>query len=157
MLKLITYKFIINMADSRFRVKAHSENQAKTIVKARQFEIVVDEPAELGGTDTGANPVEYVLAAFAGCINVMAHVIAKEMNFELRGVKIDISGDLNPARLFGLSYEDRAGYKQIEVRIKPDCDADAETLKKWKEAIENRCPVSDNLQNPTPVKIEVKA
>ncbi|NTV18370.1 MAG: OsmC family protein [Bacteroidales bacterium] len=145
------------MADSRFRVKAHSENQAKTIVKARQFEIVVDEPAELGGTDTGANPVEYVLAAFAGCINVMAHVIAKEMNFELRGVKIDISGDLNPARLFGLSYEDRAGYKQIEVRIKPDCDADAETLKKWKEAIENRCPVSDNLQNPTPVKIEVKA
>jgi uncharacterized OsmC-like protein len=138
-------------------VKAHSENQAKTIVKARQFEIVVDEPAELGGTDTGANPVEYVLAAFAGCINVMAHVIAKEMNFELRGVKIDISGDLNPARLFGLSYEDRAGYKQIEVRIKPDCDADAETLKKWKEAIENRCPVSDNLQNPTPVKIEVKA
>ncbi|NTU95887.1 MAG: OsmC family protein [Bacteroidales bacterium] len=145
------------MADSRFRVKAHSENQAKTIVKARQFEIVVDEPAELGGTDTGANPVEYVLAAFAGCINVMAHVIAQEMNFELRGVKIDISGDLNPARLFGLSYEDRAGYKQIEVRIKPDCDADAETLKKWKEAIENRCPVSDNLQNPTPVKIEVKA
>jgi len=145
------------MADSRFRVKAHSENQAKTIVKARQFEIVVDEPAELGGTDTGANPVEYVLAAFAGCINVMAHVIAKEMNFELRGVKIDISGDLNPARLFGLSYEDRAGYKQIVVRIKPDCDADAETLKKWKEAIENRCPVSDNLQNPTPVKIEVKA
>lgn len=145
------------MADSRFRVKAHSENQAKTIVKARQFEIVVDEPAELGGTDTGANPVEYLLAAFAGCINVMAHVIAKEMNFELRGVKIDISGDLNPARLFGLSYEDRAGYKQIEVRIKPDCDADAETLKKWKEAIENRCPVSDNLQNPTPVKIEVKA
>ena len=145
------------MADSRFRVKAHSENQAKTIVTARQFEIVVDEPAELGGTDTGANPVEYVLAAFAGCINVMAHVIAKEMNFELRGVKIDISGDLNPARLFGLSYEDRAGYKQIEVRIKPDCDADAETLKKWKEAIENRCPVSDNLQNPTPVKIEVKA
>ena len=145
------------MADSRFRVKAHSENQAKTIVKARQFEIVVDEPAELGGTDTGANPVEYVLAAFAGCINVMAHVIAKEMNFELRGVKIDISGDLNPARLFGLSYEDRAGYKQIVVRIKPDCDADGETLNKWKEAIENRCPVSDNLQNPTPVKIEVKA
>jgi len=144
------------MADSRFRVKAHSENQAKTIVKARQFEIVVDEPAELGGTDTGANPVEYVLAAFAGCINVMAHVIAKEMNFQLRGVKIDISGDLNPARLFGLSYEDRAGYKQIVVRIKPDCDADAEILNKWKEAIENRCPVSDNLQNPTPVKIEVK-
>ena len=67
-----------------------------------------------------------------------------------------LSGDLNPARLFGLSYDDRAGYKQIVVRIKPDCDADPETLEKWAKAIENRCPVSDNLQNTTPVKIEVK-
>ena len=130
----------------RFRVKAHSENPTKTVVKARNFEIIIDEPQELGGTDSGANPVEYVLAAFAGCLNVMAHVIAKEMNFELRGVEIDLSGDLNPARLFGMSFEERAGYKQIQVRIKPDCDADAES----------RCPVSDNLQHPTPVKIDLK-
>lgn len=144
------------MADMRFRVKAHSENPTKTVVKARNFEIIIDEPQELGGTDSGANPVEYVLAAFAGCLNVMAHVIAKEMNFELRGVEIDLSGDLNPARLFGMSFEERAGYKQIQVRIKPDCDADADTLAKWVEAIESRCPVSDNLQNPTPVKIDLK-
>lgn len=144
------------MADIKFRVKAHSENATKTIVKARKFEIVIDEPADLGGADAGPNPVEYVLAAFAGCLNVMAHVVAKEMNFELRGVEIDLSGDLNPARLFGLSYDERAGYKQIVVRIKPDCDADEATLAKWAESIENRCPVSDNLQHPTPVKIEVR-
>ncbi|MDD3843925.1 MAG: OsmC family protein [Bacteroidales bacterium] len=144
------------MADSRFRVKAHSENATKTVVTARNFKIIVDEPEELGGADAGANPVEYVLAAFAGCLNVMAHVIAKEMNFELRGVEIDLHGDLNPEKLFGMSTEDRAGYKHITVRIKPDCDADKATLEKWLEAIESRCPVSDNLQNPTPVNIELK-
>ena len=144
------------MSDIKFRVKAKSENATKTIVKARNFEIVIDEPADLGGTDSGPNPVEFVLAAFAGCLNVMAHVVAKEMNFELRGVEIDLSGNLNPARLFGASYDERAGYKEIVVRIKPDCDADADTLNKWVEAIENRCPVSDNLQHPTPVIIEIK-
>lgn len=144
------------MGDIRFRVKAHSENPTKTIVKARNFEIIVDEPHDLGGTDAAANPVEYVLAAFAGCLNVMAHLIAKEMNFTLRGVEIELSGDINPARLFGMSMDDRAGYKQIVVKIKPDADADAETLKTWVEAIESRCPVSDNIQNPTPVKIELK-
>ena len=46
--------------------------------------------------------------------------------------------------------------KQIVVKIKPDADADAETLKTWVETIESRCPVSDNIQNPTPVKIELK-
>lgn len=146
----------IIMSDIKFRVKAKSENATKTVVKARNFQIIIDEPADLGGADAGPNPVEYILAAFSGCLNVMAHVVAKEMNFELRGVEIDLSGNLNPARLFGTSYDERAGYKEIVVRIKPDCDADIDTLNKWVEAIENRCPVSDNLQHPTPVKIEIK-
>ncbi len=144
------------MSDIRFRVKAQSANAAKTVVKARQFEIIVDEPADLGGTDMGPNPVEYVLASLAGCLNVMAHLVAKEMDFELRGVEIDLWGDLNPARLFGQSFEQRAGYKEIGVYIKPDCDVDDATLEKWVKAVEERCPVSDNLQNPTPVKIEVR-
>lgn len=144
------------MADLKFRVKAHSENATKTIVKARGFELVVDEPQELGGNNEGANPVEYVLAAWAGCLNVMAHVCAKEFGFELRGVKIDIVGNLNPERLFGTSFEERAGYKEIKATIKPDCDADEVTLEKWKAAISDRCPVGDNLKNATDVVVEVK-
>jgi len=144
------------MSDLKFRVKAYSENPTKTIVKARGFEIIIDEPADLGGTDEGANPVEYILAAFCGCINVMAHVIAKEMAIELRSVKIKMAGDLNPNRLFGTSFDDRAGYKGIEVVIEPDCDASPEVLAKWMEAIEDRCPVSDNLRNITPVNLKLK-
>ncbi len=144
------------MADLKFRVKAHSENPTKTVVKARGFEIIIDEPADLGGTNEGANPVEYILAAFCGCINVMAHVIAKEMNIELRSLQIKMSGNLNPNRLFGASYDERAGYKGIEVAIEPDCDASKEELAKWLEAIEDRCPVSDNLKNITPVSLQLK-
>ncbi len=92
------------MADLNFRVRAHSENPTKTIVKARGFEMIIDEPADLGGTNAGANPVEYELAAFCGCINVMAHIVAGEMGFELKGVNINIVGNLNPDRLFGKSF-----------------------------------------------------
>ncbi|TVQ07526.1 MAG: OsmC family peroxiredoxin [Bacteroidetes bacterium] len=141
------------MSDLKFRIKAQSASAAKTIVKARNFEIIVDEPADLGGSDSAPNPVEYVLAAFAGCLNVMGHLIAGEMGFELRSLKIDISGNLNPAKLFGQSNEERAGYKTIVVRMTPDCDADDATLEKWLHSVEQRCPVSDNLQNITPVKV----
>jgi len=144
------------MADMKVRVSAQSENATKTVVKARNFQIVIDEPAELGGTNDGPNPVEYVLGAFAGCLNVMAHVVAKELNMKLRGIKIDISGPLNPARLFGQSFEERAGFKEISVVLKPDTDADDATLEKWVHAIEDRCPVSDNLQHPTPVSISIR-
>ncbi|MBZ0243091.1 MAG: OsmC family protein [Bacteroidales bacterium] len=141
------------MSDLKFKITAQSTSPARTIVKARNFEIIVDEPKEMGGSNTAANPVEYVLAAFAGCLNVMGHLIAGEMGFELRGLEIDIAGDLNPAKLFGKSDEDRAGYKNIVVMMKPDCNADEATLEKWMHTVEQRCPVSDNIQNTTPVQV----
>jgi uncharacterized OsmC-like protein len=143
------------MSDLKFRIQAQRASAAKTIVKARNFEIIVDEPVNLGGSNTAANPVEYVLAAFAGCLNVMGHLIANEMGFELKDLKIDISGDLNPAKLFGKSDADRAGYKNIVVKLTPTCDADEATLAKWLQAVESRCPVSDNIQNITPVTVEL--
>lgn len=143
------------MADLKFRISAHSASPAKTVVKARNFEIIVDEPADLGGSNEGPNPVEYVLAALAGCLNVMSHIVAAEMGFELRGVKIDICGDLNPARLFGKSFDDRAGYKTVQVSLAPDCDADKATLEQWIKVVEDRCPVSDNIANATPVQIKL--
>lgn len=143
------------MADLKFRAKAHSENPTKTVVETRGFKIVIDEPESLGGTNAGANPVEYLLAALAGCINVVAHVVAKEMDFEIRDLQIELEGDLNPARFMGKSYAERAGYKEIRVNIKVDSDADAETLSKWLDAVEDRCPVSDTLSNGTPVKISL--
>lgn len=144
------------MADIRFRVKAYSENSTKTIVKARGFELTVDEPEDLGGTNQGANPVEFVLAGYAGCLNVMSHVCAQELGIELKGVKIDIVGSLNPDRLFGKSFEERAGYKEIKATIKPDCEADEETMKKWLAAVVDRCPVGDNLKNVTDVVVDYK-
>lgn len=144
------------MSDLTFKINAHSASPAKTIVKARNFEIIVDEPQSLGGTDSAANPVEYVLAAFAGCLNVMGHLIASEMGIRLNGLKIEISGNLNPAKLFGTSSEERAGYKGILVKMMPDTDADENLLHRWLHNVEQRCPVSDNLQNLTPVKVELQ-
>lgn len=144
------------MTDSIISVKAFSENPTKTVVKVRDFEIFVDEPSRLGGTNDGPNPVEYILSGFAGCINVMGHLIAKEMNFTLKGVEINISGALNPAKYSGKETTERAGFKHINVELKPDADTDEGTLKKWLEIIESRCPVADNLYNSTPINITME-
>ncbi len=137
----------------KFAVQASSENPTKTVVKARDFQIVIDEPKNMGGTDHGPNPVEYVLGALAGCLNVVGHVVAKEMNMPLNGLTIDLEGDLDPAKFMGKPTQERAGYQEVRVKISADTIADDETLAKWLDAIETRCPVSDNLQHTTPVKI----
>jgi len=141
------------MSDLNFSVNSINENPTKLNVSARQFKFIVDEPAVLGGTDHGANPVEYLLGALAGCLNVVSHVVAKELDLPLKGITIDIEGNLNPARFFGQSNEERAGFKGIRVKITPDTDAEHSLIQKWLQIVESRCPVSDNLVNPTPVEI----
>ncbi len=141
------------MMDLKFSVTARSESETRVAVKARNFTIYVDEPPQLGGEDKGANPVEYVLAALAGCLNVVAHLAAKEMGITLQELSIEIQGTLNPAKFQGKSYQERAGYKQIDVLINVKTNADEQTLAKWLKVVEERCPVSDNLANPTPLRI----
>lgn len=141
------------MANVKFTTSAIAETPTRTLVTARQFKIVVDEPKGLGGSDNGPNPVEYVLASVSGCLNVVGHVVASEMGFELKGLTIEAEGVLDPARFQGTSYNERAGYKEIHIKLKPEANVDKQTLEKWRATISDRCPVSDNLSNVTPVSI----
>lgn len=145
------------MSDLEFKVKGRSESPMRTRVDVRQFQLVVDEPPELGGSDDGANPVEYALAALVGCLNVVAHLVAGDLGFQISGLEIEASGTLNPERLLNQPTVDRAGYKQIEVNLRVQADADADTLARWLRIVESRCPVSDNLSNPTPVRLSYTA
>lgn len=144
------------MSDLTFSVAGKSSSATKFIGKTRDFTLVVDEPRDLGGTDHDANPVEYILAGFAGCANVIGHVVAKELGFTIRSLKIEVYGELNPNRFLGTSDEERAGFKSIRLNLVPDTDATIETLTEWLQIVERRCPVKDNLQNVTPVKIGVE-
>lgn len=143
------------MAFANFKINSVSENPTKTVINARNFKMIIDEPENLGGTNDGATPVEYLLAALSGCLNVVGHLVAKEMGFELKKMEINIDGDLNPAKFMGKPSKDRTGFVQINVSINAETDADEETLKQWLNKIEERCPVSDNLQNPTPIKFNI--
>lgn len=143
------------MPKANFKASARSENPTKTVVETSNFRMIVDEPENLGGTNEGANPVEYLLAALAGCLNVVGHVVAKELNMKMDGIEIELDGDLNPAKFMGMSDAERAGYQQVNVKLKPDTDADEATLAKWLAAVEVRCPVSDNIGNETPVSIKL--
>lgn len=144
------------MSDLKFTVSGESTSATQFIGKARHFELIIDEPEALNGTDEDANPVEYILAGFAGCINVVGHLVAKELGFIIKKLKIEVSGNINPQRFLGASNKERAGFKSIQSSLIPETDASIETLVEWLEIVEARCPVKDNLTNQTPIKISVE-
>lgn len=139
----------------RFAVSAESQSETRTVVAARDFDFVVDEPPALDGTDAGPNPVEYLIGAWAGCLNVVAHTVAEERGFALEGLTIDVEGDLDPRTFLGVADDARAGYQEVRVDIDAETDADPEALEGFTAEIEARCPVGDNVANPTPTNVTV--
>lgn len=144
------------MSDLIFLVKGESTSQTQFIAEARQFKLVVDEPESLGGNDEDANPVEYLLAGLAGCLNVVGHLVAKEMGFVIRKLRIEVSGNINPNRFLGVSDSERAGFKEINLNLIPETDAPIEILADWLKIVKDRCPVKDNLTNNTKVNVALE-
>tara|TARA_R110001583_G_scaffold18141_2_gene72577 strand:- start:24002 stop:24454 length:453 start_codon:yes stop_codon:yes gene_type:complete len=141
------------LPDINFSVVGSSQSATRMAVKARDFTMIVDEPPTLGGQDKGPNPVEYLLSAIVGCLNVTGYIVAKEIGFTINSLEIKASGNLNPALLFGAVTNDRAGYKGINIDFCVDAQADQETLDSWLSQVKARCPVSDNLANATQITI----
>lgn len=137
--------------DLVFSVNGKSVGYTKYHGSARNFDLIVDEPESLGGEDSAPNPVEYLLAGYAGCLNVVFNLIAKELDIKLQNLEINVSGDLNPERFLGVQTEDRAGFKSIKVDVSFESDAAAEEEQLLFQKVKERCPINDNLSNPTPI------
>ena len=138
--------------DLNFSVNGKRVGATKYQGFARSFELVVDEPEMLGGEDSGANPVEYLLAGYAGCLNVVFGIVAKELKVEIKSLDINIDGDINPEKFLGISDNERTGFKSINVNIELRTNADKATEALLIEKVKSRCPVNDNLANPTPIQ-----
>lgn len=137
-----------------FSVTSKSTAPTRLEVTARQFTFVIDEPPSLGGEDQGPNPVEYVLGALLGCFNVMVNVVAGERGVTINSLTMDAEGDLDPSKVLGKPSDNRAGYSDIRVKIHLDTEADDATVQSILDEAKSRCPVSDNLSNPTPISFE---
>ncbi len=133
------------MPNVTYTVTGRGVDAARTEIQAGNHQLIVDEPKKLGGGDAGPNPLEYLLAALTGCLNVTGWKVAGELGFTVRGISFEVSGTLDPSKFMGRDTDQRAGYHTIEVHATLDCDADDETLEQWARAVEARCPVSDNL------------
>lgn len=57
------------MSNLVFSVKGRNESATRFVANARHFQLIVDEPEELGGTDQAANPV---VSSFWLCMRVVS-------------------------------------------------------------------------------------
>jgi uncharacterized OsmC-like protein len=121
-------------------------------VQASSHVFTIDEPASLGGTDKGANPVEHLLAALGACQVITYQVWADKLGVRLDEVDIALTGQIDLRGFFGLAEGVRPGFSSIEVAVQLSGPDSAERYEQLTQAVEEHCPVLDGLGNAVPVR-----
>lgn len=112
------------------------------------------EPPVLLGANEGANPVEFLLHALAGCVTTTFVLRAAVRGIELRSVSTELSGDIDVQGLLDLDPSVPAGYDEIRIRMHVEADASDEEIEELIDYARNHSPVCNTVCRPVPVKLE---
>ena len=140
------------MAVEQFQATAHLQSGTLVKVCSRDFEFTLDEPKELGGTDTAMNPVEALLGALGACQAIVASAYAKRFNVQLDKFWVELEGDLDPDGFMDKA-DVRCGFSAVRYtyHIKsPSAQADIDAFIAF---IGSKCPVGDSLAQPVTLQL----
>jgi uncharacterized OsmC-like protein len=143
----------ISGGENRSRIKefygAGSEDQSRVDA----FEFTNGEPPVLLGANEGANPVEFLLHALAGCVTTTTVLHAAARGIQIEHLSTELVGTIDVQGLLDLDDTVPVGYQQIQIKmdIKADCsDADLDELVAFAE---NHSPVCNTVCRPVPVTV----
>jgi len=101
---------------NRSRIKGFYGACQEDDTRTETFVMDNDEPQILLREDNGANPVEYVLHALAGCLTTTMVYHAAARGIQLEGVESSLEGDLDLHGFLGLKDVPR-GYQKLRVQF----------------------------------------
>jgi uncharacterized OsmC-like protein len=144
----------INGGENRSRIKefygAGSEDESRTDA----FEFTNGEPPVLLGANEGANPVEFLLHALAGCVTTTTVLHATARGIKIERLSTELVGTIDVQGLLALDDTVPVGYEQIQIKmdIKADCSDDE--LDELLAFAKNHSPVCNTICRPVPVTVK---
>lgn len=143
----------IDGGENRSRIKefygAGTEDESRTSA----FEFTNGEPPVLLGSNEGANPVEYLLHALAGCVTTTTVLHAAARGIQIESLSTELVGTIDVQGLLALDDTVPVGYEQIQIKmdIKGDCsDKELEDLMAFAK---DHSPVCNTICRPVPVNV----
>jgi uncharacterized OsmC-like protein len=144
----------IDGGENRSRIKefygAGQEDSSRTTA----WEFTNGEPPVLLGSNEGANPVEFLLHALAGCVTTTTVLHATARGINIRRIRTELEGDIDLQGFLALDPAVPPGYEAIRIRMDIDADCSDEELEDLLSFAQAHSPVCNTVCRPVPVTVE---
>ena len=114
----------------------------------RSHKVVADEPFELLGGDSAANPQELLMAAVNACMMVGYVAGASLKGINLDTVEIRTKGELDLRGFLGLDDKVPAGYETIDYEVRIKGDGTPEQFEEIHQTVMKTSPNYFNISRP---------
>jgi putative redox protein len=135
-------------------VRAHiGASGFRTQMHARGFDLVADEPASVGGTETAPTPYDYLGLALGACTAMTLRLYADKKAIALRAVDVAVTHQKVHADDCAHCETEEGFLDRLTRTIRLDGDLDDDQRQRLLE-IADRCPVHRTLENEVDVVTE---
>jgi uncharacterized OsmC-like protein len=144
----------VSGGENRSTIQDFRGAKAEDTSRKTAWEFTNGEPPVLLGNNEGANPVEFLLHALAGCVTTTFVLHATARGITIHEMSTELEGDIDVQGLLGLDENVPVGYREIRVRmhVRADCSDDA--LADLMAYAQAHSPVCNTICRPVPVRIE---
>jgi uncharacterized OsmC-like protein len=144
----------IDGGHNRSTIQGFSGAGSEDDSRAEPFVFDNGEPPVLLGNNEGANPVEFLLHALAGCVTTTLVLHAAARGIKIESVSTDMEGEIDLQGLLGLDESVSPGYEQIRMKMDIQADCSDEELDDLLAFVRKHSPVCETVCRPIPVVVE---
>ncbi len=114
----------------------------------RRFAIKVDEPVELCGENTAANPQEMLMTALNACMMVGYVAGCAVRGIRLESLEMETEGELDLRGFLGIDDKVKPGYDAIQLKVRIKGDGTPAQFREVHEAVLKTSPNYFNVVKP---------
>lgn len=144
----------INGGENRSTIRDFYGAGQEDLSRTASFEFTNGEPPVLLGNNEGANPVEFLLHALAGCVTTTFVLHAMARGITIKELSTELKGNIDLQGLLGLDDSVPAGYEQIDIKMKVKADCSDEELDALLAYAQQHSPVCNTVCRPVPVVVQ---
>ena len=137
---------IKKLPQTGLRIEAKMETPQRVAIRAGEKSLRLDMPKLLGGAGRGIMPLEALLAAYAGSLNVVGNFVAKTTDFDLRHWEFTIWAEFDPRGIYGLAKV-RKAILVVHVEARVTTSESERRLAQLRKTIAARDPVHNLLKS----------